>query len=201
MKDDRDSDISPFFAKYFNRVELDSMTDFGKGMVATIRTQHHPQASDPPTYLLDLTDYNVPTLPRRSQFSKTNRRLGVEPGDARDAWFALSTITLSFLWPLEPDWKRHARLALGYYQWLLEVMTLRLMNSILSDAFKKLSVDDLTIIRSHDEAALKKRVGGLDPRSDKAMELKACWDYEVSMRERELRGVANRLDWAARFHR
>ncbi len=67
MKDDRDSDISPFFAKYFNRVELDSMTDFGKGMV----DDTYPRSSP------SLRSSHLPPRPHRLQRPHASSPLAV----------------------------------------------------------------------------------------------------------------------------
>ena len=206
IDDDRCSDVSPWFSRYFASIQQVSMLEFGGTSLRGVPLDTH-NATQLADFLLDLTDYAIPTLPSRADFSETNKRLSVSPNDTRDAWFALSAVSLYFassqvLSPTQngSTHKRNARLALGYYEWLLKAMTPRLMNSILAAVFKECTSEELAAIRDPDPQAFNNLYDSLVAASnrDRANNLEACRKYEVFLSQKRI-SQDGLFDWKARF--
>ncbi|KAJ3552834.1 hypothetical protein NM688_g3940 [Phlebia brevispora] len=170
LLNDQDPKLSPWFTEYFASVQRSSTAmvtfrDVQLGMTSVLGMQSR-------TSLLDLRRFGIPVLSANVEYSQTSGRLGVPSEESTDAWFALSAISLYFLWPenisiantregaessltladrLNVGGMEISRalgiLALGYFEWLEKAAHPRLLNTVAFSALRSLTDEEREWIR------------------------------------------------------
>ncbi|THU85249.1 hypothetical protein K435DRAFT_806061 [Dendrothele bispora CBS 962.96] len=177
LVDDQKPYIASIFKEYFDSV---TQSKEGATMVSFKEQEVQKTLESQPTRasLLDMRKFGIPALPATAEYSKTNQRLGLDPDEPNDAWFAISAATLYFVAPtdLSPEISRKMESAtreaalgvLGFsiFEWLEKAASPRLLNSIAFDALTLLKEKDRRDI--HNDAKYLELLQEAEKKLDKA---------------------------------